>query len=160
MNRYVAIPAHAPSYTALLRYARSRGILLPSPHPCCTSCRVPARGCCLISSCKSKGHDGTREDILQDRSRCYHTDCDMVQGTDRQHLCPWMTGRNLRPVHLPYGSRPDTIPRITCDEAIWLRTVVVVELEDVVQTQRHHIVDASSREVIIIISTGLVNRSS
>ena len=33
--------------------------------------------------------------------------------------------------------------RITCDETIWLRTVVVVELEDVVQTQRHHIVDTS-----------------
>ena len=91
--------------------ARSRGILLPSPHPCCTSCRVPARGCCLISSCKSKAHDGTRGDILQDRSRCYHTDCDMVLGTDRQHLCPWMNGRNLYPEHQPCDSRPDTIPK-------------------------------------------------
>ena len=42
--------------------------LLPLLRPCCTSCRVPARGCCLTSSCNSMAHDGTRGDIPQDRS--------------------------------------------------------------------------------------------
>ena len=64
----------------------------------------------MISSCKSKAHDGTRGDIPQGKLRCCHTYCGKVPDTDQRHLYLWMSGRNQHPGHLPCDNKPGTIP--------------------------------------------------